>query len=831
MKPLEKTANDLFQILRTRFSPVTIGDENAQVTTDPAAARFFSFAYKERNRTHGTVSVSIVSNRSLKVYFSHDMIENIVNTADWHSFLKELRYFAKRNLLGFDARDIQKSQLDTRDFAFIKQNDGPYREEDVEITESAMYGSKRKSMQQFENATLVVYHKRTVDEEKRGARSRHIDSIFIESNHERFRFPINYLNGARAMAVHVSEGGTPYDAIGQHIVTTVSEMQNLAKFARITKRHAMENAEAGEIRDRVVEKYHGIKRDIMRMQNVNNYRQFAETFEPAEAQLDETDVESLKEKFTRQIWNEKMNDLLPSVQRALATESSSETNDIRRLAGMAATEVAEDDIEEFGKSLNDFVKIPLSQKMKLMQRLEQMGAEWMQLRATTPDGETVAYMDPVDDDGDRVYYDYYAKPELMEETELDEASPSVENTIRDPNFVLVLKKDPAADEMIRKTKFNRADGLLSYIMSDIASRIIGTDSDAVANFASEMSINISDEGSSFGTKMTPEYQQDKQLAMQLAKRYLDDVKQMATDPEYADTVRKDPKEVYGARRTRTGGYHEAVEAFESWAEEVFEATAATTGTTGTVGTTGTQTARTNPQVVKALSGGDTKKARDIKRVSDKLARGQRLSPSEMPVAGDIAKSVMTTKKPMAAMQALAQDEHTDMEEAWGKEGENRMFMDAAGKPYDNDYDNEYEESTNSAKDAIIHRLAVLHDMPGLLKQYGLDRVESMIDHVASYYDDEDELGSSDISIMTNKVLDYLKETKKNVVTEKTLRVKTDSDTDMDDAQMGSDRVDSHQSREQRAQKHRDKKISSMGEEESGDSIDEAVQLLKKLSGL
>ena len=455
MKPLEKTANDLFQILRTRFSPVTIGDENAQVTTDPAAARFFSFAYKERNRTHGTVSVSIVSNRSLKVYFSHDMIENIVNTVDWHSFLKELRYFAKRNLLGFDARDIQKSQLDTRDFAFIKQNDGPYREEDVEITESAMYGSKRKSMQQFENATLVVYHKRTVDEEKRGARSRHIDSIFIESNHERFRFPINYLNGARAMAVHVSEGGTPYDAIGQHIVTTVSEMQNLAKFARITKRHAMENAEAGEIRDRVVEKYHGIKRDIMRMQNVNNYRQFAETFEPAEAQLDETEVESLKEKFTRQIWNEKMNDLLPSVQRALATESSSETNDIRRLAGMAATEVAEDDIEEFGKSLNDFVKIPLSQKMKLMQRLEQMGAEWMQLRATTPDGETVAYMDPVDDDGDRAYYDYYAKPELMGES-VQEAKPDFLDLDKDGDRKESMKK-AAADKEDKEDKKDKVD--------------------------------------------------------------------------------------------------------------------------------------------------------------------------------------------------------------------------------------------------------------------------------------------------------------------------------------------------------------------------------------
>jgi hypothetical protein len=47
MKPIEKTANDLFQTLRTRFSPLTVGDENAEITVDPSAARFFSFMYVE----------------------------------------------------------------------------------------------------------------------------------------------------------------------------------------------------------------------------------------------------------------------------------------------------------------------------------------------------------------------------------------------------------------------------------------------------------------------------------------------------------------------------------------------------------------------------------------------------------------------------------------------------------------------------------------------------------------------------------------------------------------------------------------------------------------
>ena len=122
---------------------------------------------------------------------------------------------------------------------------------------------------------------------------------------------------------------------------------------------------------------------------------------------------------------------------------------------------------------------------------------------------------------------------------LDEASPSVEKTIKDPNFVLVLKKDDAADAMLRRTQFKRADGLLSFIMSDIASRMIGDGADAVANFASDMSINISDEGSVFGTEITPEYKRDKQLAMMLAKRYLDDIKKMIrTNGDFAMSIMK-----------------------------------------------------------------------------------------------------------------------------------------------------------------------------------------------------------------------------------------------------------------------------------------------------
>ena len=40
---LNAVAQDLFDELKSRFSNLTLGDEEAQTTTDPQTARFFKF--------------------------------------------------------------------------------------------------------------------------------------------------------------------------------------------------------------------------------------------------------------------------------------------------------------------------------------------------------------------------------------------------------------------------------------------------------------------------------------------------------------------------------------------------------------------------------------------------------------------------------------------------------------------------------------------------------------------------------------------------------------------------------------------------------------------
>ena len=465
MKPTERIANDLFQKLRTRFSPVTLGNEKAESTSAPDQARFFNFIYNEDGKDLGPISVSLVDGRSMKVFFSDSIASGIEDKSKWYGFLRELRNFAKRNMLMFDARDIAKSQLDTRDFGWLSKADGKMDEKDVIVSESTMWGSKRRSYQALESVKLIVQHSKSVDENIPGSRSRSIQAIYLERDDgERYKFPFNYLTGARAMARHVSEGGTPYDPLGQHILYTIKEMRDLSKFARMTKAHATEDQSASDVRQRVVERFQGLKSTLGALSHSSGYHEFKENFNPDPASGGNEKIDELRDRFTRRIWDTKMEDLLPAVVRAL------------------------------------------------------------------------------------------------ESAEISEASASVEKQIKDPKRLLVLKRDPAADQMIRNTKFTDASGLMGYVLSDIAQRAIGDDMDALANFAADVAERVNDQ------ELDPK---DRQLGMLLAKRYIDDMKKMATDKTYASLIRKDPSEVYGKKRKREGGYHEADE-FESWVNGVVE---------------------------------------------------------------------------------------------------------------------------------------------------------------------------------------------------------------------------------------------------------------------
>ena len=98
-------------------------------------------------------------------------------------FLKELRYFAKKRLLNFDTRDINKSNLNRRDYKFLS-NQTPG---DNTMSESKMYGTSKTSYQDIGNARLAIKHNAPINQELASGRTQHIEAIYIESSEgERF---------------------------------------------------------------------------------------------------------------------------------------------------------------------------------------------------------------------------------------------------------------------------------------------------------------------------------------------------------------------------------------------------------------------------------------------------------------------------------------------------------------------------------------------------------------------------------------------------------------------------------------------------------------------
>jgi hypothetical protein len=231
--------------------------------------------------------------------------------------LHELRYFAKRNLLTFDTRDISRSNLHIKDLKQVSKADSTLDTKDVKVTESRMYGTPMTSFENVGAARIRIVHTESVNSEVRGSRARHINAIYVENDQgERFKMQHNKLAGARAMARHIAEGGVPYDDVGQHLNVMVQEMTELSRFVRSMRNRTFEDSTATGMVEAATSYYHGMHRQLNHLKGAKAYRSFVESFEPQAQQLDEVDVNSMKEKFVKKIFDDRMTAALPLVHKA-----------------------------------------------------------------------------------------------------------------------------------------------------------------------------------------------------------------------------------------------------------------------------------------------------------------------------------------------------------------------------------------------------------------------------------------------------------------------------------------------------------------------------------
>ena len=512
-----KNSQDLFNKIRSQFSNIRLGDENGAATADPSSAVFFEFEFQEDADTFGSVSISLADGENMKVYYNRDLVSKIDEDSrdEWYAFLKELKDFAVEHQMTFDVRDITKNNLTKQDYENLADtnktvNTDEMSEELNRITKLAgvekapvaegLTGTSKSSFENLDKTKLIIRHKGKVDETVPGARSRQIQSLYIENEDgERFKYPLTHLAGARAMQRHVANGGRPHDEFGQHIVSTSEDIAKLNSFSRYASNKDQLNDNAGDIIEQTKLKLENLRGYMRNLAKQSHYEAASKDFKTSEEQiLDDETVNKLREKFTMKNLDSRVEDAFPIINKIMSEFEATKEQPVNELE---------------------------------------------------PDAEPIdAPVEPPVDHG-----------------------AIVQSFLNDPDSKLVLRKDDSADKMLKVTKFTDKNTMLSSILSDIASRLLtkSGSEDRLANFASRVADEMEQEKSAT-FKPTPDYMKNKKIAIQLAKRYIDDYKKMEKDPEYEKEVRMEPG-AFAPKKDLKGKAKEQ-EAFENWVSNVGEST-------------------------------------------------------------------------------------------------------------------------------------------------------------------------------------------------------------------------------------------------------------------
>ena len=334
MRELNKISAALFDKIRSRFDTVSIGNEKAKRVSDPEQARFFNFDYVSSDgRNFGNVTVSLIDENSLKIYYGSNITDSLDENQEreWFAFLRGLKNFARRNMLTFDTRDINRSNLDLRDIRQQAGADSTYSKDELAIAESRLYGhgnNRRVSYGDVGTHRLIIKHRDQIDPERHGARTRQIEHVFVETPlGERFLLPHTNLHGARAIANHLRHDGRMDDPGAALINEMVKEMASMRHFVRSMRNRTFEDAETTGMVEAAVYRYNEVRNHLKRFQGRRGQELLINMLNQSNGIEEEVDLDALRERFVKKIYDDRFNEALPYVFKAYQQRKKSNTSE------------------------------------------------------------------------------------------------------------------------------------------------------------------------------------------------------------------------------------------------------------------------------------------------------------------------------------------------------------------------------------------------------------------------------------------------------------------------------------------------------------------------
>jgi hypothetical protein len=247
--------NEIFNVIKGANYDVVLFTDGGAKTIDPEDATRFYISDQDM-----MISMRVESNKlELVVQLGTDFDINSNK-----KLLDSLKSAVHKQMGEFTVKRFDKN-IEPKDFSHQSVAEGFSR----------AFGSVRTSYIQLENARLIIKHNKGVNEEVRGSRSRNIHSLFVENAEgERQKFPHKYMAGAKAMAMHVNNGGVFEDAKGIAILSMCKEATELAQFITHVKQNKLVNEGNANVVETVKSQLSRIKETIRSLQTVKGYTGF-----------------------------------------------------------------------------------------------------------------------------------------------------------------------------------------------------------------------------------------------------------------------------------------------------------------------------------------------------------------------------------------------------------------------------------------------------------------------------------------------------------------------------------------------------------------------------
>lgn len=302
-------------------------DKNNDPTDVPSKSKTFIFPFVKDDKysqvmvtlSDGTDNDEEPHNGKLSVVYYENIDKKLdpAQRQEWFNFKSGLKNLAVENIWQYEDQNISKVPFQKNDdetTANITTVDD--LENRKQVAES-LTGTSRSSYQNVGPVRIIARHTKKIDPEQRGARSRHISNLFIETDEgERFKCPEGTtLNGVRAIARHFKNGGNMQDELGQHITNIIKEMHDLRFFVRNMRGKTFEDNNTDAMVKSAIDHYGDLHRTLFSLRGQRGYQQYKELWHPEQIEEDTINIEELKERFSRKIFDERLTVALPIVDK------------------------------------------------------------------------------------------------------------------------------------------------------------------------------------------------------------------------------------------------------------------------------------------------------------------------------------------------------------------------------------------------------------------------------------------------------------------------------------------------------------------------------------